>query len=406
MAINFKRFFKRLYDINNLKNTSFEKIDINRIALTLEDKIARDKIIKWMKNLNLTIKIDNIGNIFGFYNFNKNTKPLLLGSHIDTVRNAGRFDGSLGVIGALEVLETLIKKNVTNKPIGIAIFTNEEGVRFTPDMMGSWSFTKRENINKIYKIKDNNNINIKDALKKIKYLGKEKQLFFKPKMFLELHIEQGPILDIEKKNIGIVKGVQAITWLKVVLFGKSNHAGTTPMSNRRDPIKVFGEVSSYINSFKSDRNQQMITIGSLNIEPNQVNVIANKIEFTLDIRNPNDKKLVQFENNLNIKIKELCLANNIKYKIEKLVNFPSVKFDKKINKVIINKSKKLKYTYLELFSGAGHDAQMLANICPTSMIFVPSEKGISHDSKENTKKSDIKKGLNLLYNVTKELLKE
>ena len=158
------------------------------------------------------------------------------------------------------------------------------------------------------------------------------------------------------------------------------------MSNRRDPIKVFGEVSSYINSFKSDRNQQMITIGSLNIEPNQVNVIANKIEFTLDIRNPNDKKLVQFENNLNKKIKELCFANNIKYKIDKLVNFPSVKFDKKINKVIINKSKKLKYTYLELFSGAGHDAQMLANICPTSMIFVPSEKGISHDSKENTKK--------------------
>ena len=253
-------------------------------------------------------------------------------------------------------------------------------------MMGSWSFTKRENINKIYKIKDNNNITIKDALKKIKYLGKEKQLFFKPRMFLELHIEQGPILDIEKKNIGIVKGVQAITWLKVVLFGKSNHAGTTPMSNRRDPIKVFGEVSSYINSFKSDRNQQIITIGSLNIEPNQVNVIANKIEFTLDIRNPNDKKLVQFENNLNKKIKELCFANNIKYKIDKLVNFPSVKFDKKINKVIINKSKKLKYTYLELFSGAGHDAQMLANICPTSMIFVPSEKGISHDSKENTKK--------------------
>ena len=156
------------------------------------------------------------------------------------------------------------------------------------------------------------------------------------------------------------------------------------MSNRRDPIKVFGEVSSYINSFKSDRNQQIITIGSLNIEPNQVNVIANKIEFTLDIRNPNDKKLVQFENNLNKKIKELCFANNIKYKIDKLVNFPSVKFDKKINKVIINKSKKLKYTYLELFSGAGQDAQMLANICPTSMIF-ESEKG-QVDKKENTKK--------------------
>ena len=159
------------------QNKSFEKININRIALTLEDKIARDKIIKWMKNLNLTIKIDNIGNIFGFYNFKKNTKPFLLGSHIDTVRNAGRFDGSLGVIGALEVLETLIKNNVTNKPIGIAIFTNEEGVRFTPDMMGSWSFTKRENINKIYKIKDNNNITIKDALKKIRNDGiKRKQV--------------------------------------------------------------------------------------------------------------------------------------------------------------------------------------------------------------------------------------
>ncbi|PPR48036.1 MAG: N-carbamoyl-L-amino acid hydrolase [Alphaproteobacteria bacterium MarineAlpha5_Bin9] len=404
MLINSKRFLRRIEKINNLKS-NYKKAGINRIALTNEDKRARDIIINWMKSLKLTIKIDNIGNIFGLYNYNNKTKPILLGSHIDSVKNGGKYDGALGVVGALEVIQTLIEKNKIEESIGLAVFTNEEGVRFAPDMMGSWSFTKKENIKKIHKIKDINSITIKEALKKINYLGKEKQLFFRPKRFLELHIEQGPILHNNNKDIGIVKGVQAITWLKISLFGKSNHAGTTPLKNRHDPMMVFGKIHNYINSLSTKKNNQLITIGSVSVQPNQINVIANKIEFSVDMRNPKDDKLNVVEKKIKKEIKKLCLQKNIKFKIKKLVKFTSVKFDHKLNSIIKYHSEKLKYSNMDLFSGAGHDAQMLAKICPTSMIFVPSIKGISHDKREHTKYKNLIKGVNLLYSVTKNLLR-
>ena len=401
--INSKRFLQRLEKINNLKISS-KNIGVNRIALSKEDKNARDIIISWMKSLKLEIKIDNIGNIFGLYNCHNKTSPLLLGSHIDSVKNGGKYDGVLGVVGALEVIQTLIEKNKIKESIGLAVFTNEEGVRFAPDMMGSWSFTKKENIKKIHKIKDIENITIKEALKKINYLGKEKQLFFKPKSFLELHIEQGPILYNNKKDIGIVKGVQAITWLKISLFGESNHAGTTPLKNRQDPMLVFGKINNYINTLSTKKNNQLITIGSMNVQPNQINVIANKIEFTIDMRNPKDDKLDNVEKKIKRTIKKLCSENNIKFKIKKLVKFTSVKFDHKLNSIIKYHSEKLQYSNMNLFSGAGHDAQMLAKICPTSMIFVPSTNGISHDKREHTKYKNLIKGINLLYSVAKNLL--
>ena len=403
MLINTKRFLSRLEKINNLKNNS-KNIGINRIALTQEDQRARDIIINWMKSIKLTVKIDNIGNIFGIYNYNNKTKPLLLGSHIDSVKNGGKYDGSLGVVGALEVIQTLIEKDKIKESIGLGVFTNEEGVRFAPDMMGSWSFTKRKNIKNIHNIKDNNNVTIKKALKNINYLGNEKQLFFKPKKFLELHIEQGPILYDNKKDIGIVTGVQGITWLKISLFGKSNHAGTTPLKNRCDPMIVFGKINNYVHSLSNKTNNQLITIGAIDVRPNQINVIANKIEFTLDMRNPKDEKLNNIEKKIRKEIKKICFKYNIEFLIKKLVKFNSVKFNHKINKTIKIYAKKLKYSNMHLFSGAGHDAQMLATICPTSMIFVPSAKGISHDKREYTKNQDLIKGVNLLYNVAKDLL--
>ena len=198
--------------------------------------------------------LDTMGNMFARREgTDPNALPVMVGSHLDTQPTGGKYDGVLGVVGALEVIQTLIEKNKIKESIGLAVFTNEEGVRFTPDMMGSWSFTKRENIQKIHQIKDIKNITIKEALKKINYLGKERQLFFKPKRFLELHIEQGPILHNNKKDIGIVKGVQAITWLKISLFGKSNHAGTTPLKNRYDPMIVFGKINNYINSLSTEK---------------------------------------------------------------------------------------------------------------------------------------------------------
>ena len=401
--INSNRFLNRIFQINKL-STKNNLTSVNRIALTESDKKARDQLCKWMKDLKLKIKIDNTGNIFGFYNYRKNKKPLLIGSHIDSVKDGGRYDGTLGIIGGLEVIQTLIEKDKIDHPIGLAIFTNEEGVRFAPDMMGSWSFIKKENIKKVHKIKDDENITIKDALKKINYLGKEKQSFFKPKQFIELHIEQGPILYNKKKQIGIVKGVQAITWLKIELFGESNHAGTTPIKNRKDPINLFSKICEYIYSLANKKNKQLITIGSIKISPNQINVISSKIEFTVDMRNPNNKNQINVEKKINQTIKKLCKKEKINFKIKKIVNFKSVKFDNKLNQKIKKHSNKLNYSNLSLYSGAGHDAQMLAQICPTSMIFVPSYKGISHHAKEYTKKIDLINGVNLLYSVTKDLL--
>ena len=301
LQINTSRFFKRLNTINKL-NSNISKYGINRVALTQKDKEARDIIVKWMKEIGLKIKIDKIGNIFGFNYFNKNSQPIVLGSHIDSVKNGGKYDGLVGVIGALEIIEILNSRKKKLPNIGIAIFTNEEGVRFSPDMMGSWSFIKSETINKIHSIKDDNNITIKQALKKINYLGRENQLFFKPKYFLELHIEQGPILDMNRKDIGIVKGVQAINWLKISLSGQSNHAGTTPNSNKIDPNRVFSEVLNYFNKKIKSNSDQLATIGKVEYYPNQTNVIPKQIVFTIDLRNRNDLKLKKFKKDLVNKI--------------------------------------------------------------------------------------------------------
>ena len=403
--INSKRFFNRLNIINNL-NKDLSKNGVNRIALTKKDKQARDIIVSWMKKLGLIIKIDNIGNIFGFNYFEKDAQPIILGSHIDTVRNGGKYDGLLGILGALEVIEILNNKNKIPKNIGIAIFTNEEGVRFSPDMMGSWSFTKVEKINKIHKIKDDQNISVKQALKEINYLGKEKQLFFKPKYFLELHVEQGPLLDIYKKDIGIVKGVQAINWLYISLLGQSNHAGTTPNSKKVDPNKVFSKILNFINKKTYSNSKQLATVGKVEYFPNQTNVIPNKINFTIDIRNKDDLKLKNFRKELMKQINFYSKHYSIDFKIKELVNFKSVKFNQKINNIIKKNVLKNKLSHMNIYSGAGHDAQMLSKICPTSMIFIPSLRGISHDKKEDTKKQQILNGLRLLLNVTEDLLKK
>jgi len=404
LQINSSRFFKRLNVINKL-NSNISKNGINRIALTKKDKEARDIIVKWMKEIGLKIKIDKIGNIFGFNYFNKNSQPIVLGSHIDSVKNGGKYDGLVGVIGALEIIEILNSRKKKLPNIGIAIFTNEEGVRFSPDMMGSWSFIKSETINKIHSIKDDNNITIKQALKKINYLGREKQLFFKPKYFLELHIEQGPILDMNRKDIGIVNGVQAINWIKISLSGQSNHAGTTPNSNKIDPNRVFSEVLNYLYKKIKNNSKQLATIGKVEYYPNQTNVIPKQIVFTIDLRNINDLKLKNFKKDLVSKIIFYSKKYSITSKITELVNFKSVKFDKDLNNIIKKNILKNKLSYMNMFSGAGHDAQMISEICPTSMIFIPSKNGISHDKKEFTTKQQIKNGLNLLLNVTEDILR-
>src|SRR5436190_10620870 len=258
-----------------------------RLALTDEDKAGRDLVVGWMKELGLEVRIDAIGNLIGLRGGRENLAPVMTGSHIDTVRTGGRYDGNYGVLAGLEVVRALNQaKLTTRRPIAIAVFTNEEGARFTPDMMGSLVYAGGLGLNEAYAATDKDGVAVGDELRRIGYLGSAKPGALKPHAFLELHIEQGPILDEAQVRIGVVESVQGISWTEFTVTGVSNHAGTTPLRLRHDAGFVAGSVVAFVRQMARELGgDQIATVGALRLFPDLVNVIANRAVFTVDLRN-------------------------------------------------------------------------------------------------------------------------
>ncbi|ODT99207.1 MAG: Zn-dependent hydrolase [Rhodospirillales bacterium SCN 65-16] len=376
-----------------------------RLALTDEDRAGRDLVVGWMKELGLDVRVDAIGNVIGLRAGRENLAPIMTGSHIDTVRTGGRYDGNYGVLAGLEIVRVLNEANVsTRRPIAVAFFTNEEGVRFQPDMMGSLTYVGGIGLNEAYAAVDKEGASVGDELRRIGYLGAAKPGAIRPHAFVELHIEQGPILDEEKVQVGVVESVQGISWTEYTVTGVSNHAGTTPMRLRRDAGYLAASVNLFARKLAWEMGgNQVATVGSLALRPNLINVVPNRAIFAVDLRNTDEAKLQEAEARVAAHIAEVAKAERVEVEAKVLARFEPVIFDAALVDRVEHHAKALSLSTRRMPSGAGHDAQMMQRICPTAMIFVPSVAGLSHNVKEHTEAADLVAGAQVLLNLILEL---
>ena len=369
-----------------------------RVALTDADRSGRDLLVRWMHELDLDVRVDQIGNIFGTYGSGLAAKPIMIGSHIDTVSTGGWLDGSYGVIAGLEVIRALKRHGMTlPSPLAVAAFTNEEGVRFQPDMMGSLVYAGGLDLQVALASEDHDGIVLGDELKRIGYAGEFPCGSRVPRAYIELHIEQGPILDGEGVPLGAVENLQGISWQEITIHGEANHAGTAPMSARKDAAQTAAKVISFTRELALRMgSQQLATVGSLHLDPGLINVVPRKAVLSLDLRNPIEAQLQEAETQLSDFLSALSLKESTLIETKRLARFPPVIFDAEIVRTIETSAQMLGKPIRRMTSGAGHDAQMMARICPAAMIFVPSVGGISHNPAEHTEPEHLTLGANLL----------
>jgi beta-ureidopropionase / N-carbamoyl-L-amino-acid hydrolase len=404
LAINGPRLMRQLEQLAEIGRT--ETNACCRLALTDDDKLGRDLIVGWMKELGMAVTIDPIGNIFGTRAGSRpDLAPVMTGSHIDTVRTGGAYDGNYGVLAGLEVVATLNEaKQQTQRSLVVGVFTNEEGARFAPDMLGSLVYVGGMPLDEALDIKAIDGPRLGDELARIGYDGKTDLGAHKPHAFIELHIEQGPILDIEGVKIGAVENLQGISWQELTIVGQSNHAGTTPMYLRHDAGYVASAIATFVRDLtRKMGGHQVGTIGKIDLIPNLINVIAARATITVDLRNTDEGLLKQAEHALATYLKELEQSEGVTITARRLARFEPVSFDTALADRIAHHAQALGLSQQRMTSGAGHDAQMLARICPTSMIFVPSVGGISHNPAEHTDQEDLIAGANVLLASLTEL---
>ena len=369
-----------------------------RLALTEEDRAGRDLVVSWMRELGLEVSVDAIGNVVATRAGREPGPPVMIGSHIDTVRTGGRYDGNLGVLAGLEVVECLEAAGIeTRRPVAVAFFTNEEGSRFAPDMMGSAVHQGALDLDAALASVGIDGQSVGECLTRIGYAGETPCGSVRAAAYLELHIEQGPVLEREGTLIGAVEGVQGISWTELSIGGVSNHAGTTPMSMRTDAGYAAAEVACFVRRLANElAGAQVGSVGALTLHPNLVNVIAQRAVMTVDLRNTDDSILRQAEGRLSTFVEELAEREGVQIAARSLARFAPVDFDREMIGLVESEARDLGYSTRRLPSGAGHDAQMFAPNCPTGMIFVPSRGGISHNVKEYTSPEHIAAGANVL----------
>jgi beta-ureidopropionase / N-carbamoyl-L-amino-acid hydrolase len=375
-----------------------------RLALTDVDRDGRDLVVSWMADLGMAVSIDAIGNVVAT---RAGTDPtaaaVMVGSHIDTVRTGGRFDGNLGVLAGLEIVETLAQNEVmTRRPIQVAFFTDEEGARFAPDMLGSLVYVGGLAVEEALDVHAaDDDARLGDELTRIGYAGPTPVPAASfPYAYAELHIEQGPVLEDEGITIGVVTGVQGISWTEVTVTGQSAHAGTTPMLLRHDAMAVAARaihetrlIAGYLGA------PQVATVGMLDVTPNLVNVVPSKVVFTIDLRNTDESRLKAAEVQVFAACRAFASDEGCEISMRTLARFEPVEFDDSMIDLVEATAERLGHSTRRMPSGAGHDAQMLSRVCPTSMVFVPSVKGLSHNIAEYTTPADVEAGANVLLHV-------
>lgn len=371
-----------------------------RLALTDDDRHGRDLVVSWMKDLDLDITVDVVGNVVGTWNVGVG-RPVMTGSHIDTVRTGGKYDGNLGVLAGLEVIQTLQDSGVRpTRPVSVAFFTNEEGARFAPDMMGSLAYAGGIPVESVLDTVGIDGARVGEELARIGYSGSVPCPGPAPHAFVELHIEQGPVLEQKSRDIGVVTGVQGISWQEVTVRGQSNHAGTTPMAMRHDPAFVAASLTVFLRQLAERYGgHQVCTVGRVELHPNLVNVVPATALLTLDVRNTDEDTLAAAEKEVAAEIERLRDSEGVTIETRSLARFSPVQFHSEVVDIVEAVAETHGLSHMRLPSGAGHDAQMMARICPTAMVFVPSHLGISHNPAEHTDDRLLVDGCNVLLHV-------
>jgi N-carbamoyl-L-amino-acid hydrolase len=380
---------------------------VTRLTFSSADKDARDLLVRWMRELGMTVQIDRVGNIFGTRVGETNEAPIMFGSHIDTVKSAGTLDGCYGVLAALECIETLNEQSIqTRRPLVVAAFTNEEGVRFTPGMLGSAVYIGELSVDDAWNLRGFDGSRFGDEIQRVGYDGTMEPGAIKPFAYLELHIEQGPLLDLSRVPIGAVDAVVGITWLEITVSGAANHAGTTPMDMRRDAGLAAAKIVTHLREIATTLGgNQRATCGMIQFLPNAINVIPSKAVLTVDMRNSDNDALQKAEALLVEFIKTVEAEDGVNIEVRALEHVLPVQFHPMAIQAVEESAQKLELQFQHMVSGAGHDAQLMAHKFPSAMIFVPSREGISHSPREFTPPEDLANGANVLLNAVRELAK-
>ncbi len=398
LTINSQRLWDHLMHTAQMGGTP--KGGIKRLTVSDEDKRVRDWFKAECESLGCEVQVDEVGNMFATRaGKHKHLKPIAMGSHLDTQPTGGKFDGVLGVLGALEAMRTLVDMNYeTNAPIMIANWTNEEGSRFAPAMLCSGVYAGVFTPEFAWSREDRSGIKLGDELVRIGYKGQHKVGAIKFGAMFELHIEQGPILEAEEKMIGVVTGVQGMRWYEVNVTGQESHTGATPMTLRKNALLAAARMISAIDDIGFDHLPGVASVGLIENKPNSRNVVPGEVFFTVDLRHPDESVLDKMEATFRKNIASIAEQGRVKFEEKCIWKSPAVKFAPELISCVRDGVAKAGFASRDMASGAGHDAAYIARVSPTTMIFVPCLGGISHNEAESTTQEECAAGAQVLLN--------
>jgi beta-ureidopropionase / N-carbamoyl-L-amino-acid hydrolase len=397
LQINAQRLWDSLMETAKIGATP--KGGISRLTLTDLDKQVRDWFKGECEKLGCRVTVDEVGNMFALRAGNRaDVLPIAMGSHLDTQPTGGKFDGVLGVLGGLEVLRTLHETgSETTAPIMLVNWTNEEGSRFPPAMLGSGVYAGVFDRAYADSREDRQGMTFGEAIEAIGYRGEARAGSVKFGAMFELHIEQGPILERDEKLIGIVQGVQGMRWYDVSLTGREAHTGSTPMVLRRDALVGAARLIDRVENIALEYPPSAVgTVALVEVKPNSRNVIPGQVFFTVDFRHPEDAVLEEMEQKLFTAVNEVAGNIGLEADARKIWESPAVKFDADCIAAVRRAAEKAGYSMQDMVSGAGHDAAYIARVAPTTMIFVPSAGGLSHNEAEATSFEECAAGAQVL----------
>lgn len=397
--INGERLWDSLMTLAEIGATP--KGGCRRLTLTDLDRQGRDLVIGWAREAGLSITVDKIGNVFmRREGRNPMLPPVVAGSHIDTQPTGGKFDGNYGVLAALEVVRTLNDLEITTEaPIEVVFWTNEEGSRFVPVMMGSGVFAGVLPQEEAYAAKDAEGKTVGEELARIGYVGSQTPGDHPVGAYFEAHIEQGPILEDEEKVIGVVQGALGIRWYDCVVTGQESHAGPTPMRLRQDALQIATRIMQEVVAIAGRSEEGRGTVGMVQVYPNSRNVVPGEVTFSIDMRNISDVAVDEMDRQLHDFIAQVQQESGMAIALKEVSHYPAAPFHPACQAAIAEAAERLGYPAREIVSGAGHDAVYMSYLAPTGMIFIPCKDGISHNEIEYASPEHVTAGANVLLQV-------
>jgi N-carbamoyl-L-amino-acid hydrolase len=398
IQINSGRLWQSLMDLAQIGAT--DKGGVRRLTLTDVDRRGRDQFVRWCKDAGMAIEVDRIGNIFARRAGSDSTAlPVAMGSHLDSQPSGGKFDGAYGVMAGLEIVRTLNDAGVrTRAPLEVAAWTNEEGSRFVPTMMGSGVYAGVHALGEVLKQKDIDGVSVGDALKAIGYAGEAAP--HPLGAYFEAHIEQGPVLEQTQTTIGVVLGALGQRWFDLAILGQDSHAGPTPMETRKDALLAASRIVLEVNRIASTfPDYARGTVGFMQVKPNSRNVVPGEVRMTVDFRNARDATLSAMVAELRKNISSIEKETRTAIALNEVVYFPPSEFAPDLVASVREGANSHGYSQRDIVSGAAHDAVYMARIAPTAMVFVPCEGGISHNEIESARPEDVAAGCNVLLHA-------